>query len=116
MPEAFISITTSPGPGVGSGKLRISILRLPRKTAPRILPPNQGQTTFFIMRAAKKVVCPCFLGTLLIALLAHAQHLVGVALPPVELGEDLDFVKARVARGLDPAADARRSEERRVGK
>ena len=36
MPEAFISITTSPGPGVGSGKLRSSTLRLPRKTAPRI--------------------------------------------------------------------------------
>src|SRR2546422_5657128 len=40
------------------------------------------------------------------------SHLVGVALPPVELGEDLDLVKARVARALDPRADARqRSEE-----
>src|SRR6267378_1203404 len=93
MPEAFISITTSPGPGAGSGKLRTSILRLPRKTAPRILPPNQGQTTF--------------LSTPLIALLAHAQDLVWVALPPVELGEDLDLVKARVARAFDPGADAR---------
>src|SRR5687768_5053423 len=37
MPEAFISITTSPGPGVGSGKLRSSTFRLPRKTAPRTL-------------------------------------------------------------------------------
>src|SRR5438132_11287332 len=36
MPEAFISSTTSPGPGVGSGKLRSSTLRLPRKTTPRM--------------------------------------------------------------------------------
>src|SRR5512138_2145331 len=36
MPEAFISSTTSPGPGEGSGKLRSSTLRLPRKTTPRI--------------------------------------------------------------------------------
>src|SRR5690348_16466745 len=36
MPEAFISITTSPSPGVGSAKLRSSTLRLPRKTTPRI--------------------------------------------------------------------------------
>src|SRR5438477_4509444 len=36
MPEAFISSTTSPGPGVGSGKLRSSILRSPRKTTPRM--------------------------------------------------------------------------------
>ena len=39
-PEAFICNTTSPGPGVGSGKLRISIFLLPRNTAPRMpLPP-----------------------------------------------------------------------------
>src|SRR5258706_6796588 len=36
MPEAFMRITTSPGPGVGSGNVRISILRLPRNTAPRM--------------------------------------------------------------------------------
>src|SRR2546421_84647 len=36
MPEAFISITTSPGPGVGSGKLCSSTLRSPRKTTPRM--------------------------------------------------------------------------------
>src|SRR5262245_55746721 len=36
MPEAFISTTTSPGPGVGSGKFRISTRRLPRKSAPRM--------------------------------------------------------------------------------
>src|SRR6266446_2455070 len=36
MPEAFISSTTSPGPGVGSGKLRSSTLRSPRKTTPRM--------------------------------------------------------------------------------
>src|SRR3954462_14625664 len=35
MPEAFISSTTSPGPGVGSGKLFSSTLRSPRKTTPR---------------------------------------------------------------------------------
>src|SRR4051812_16024372 len=35
MPEAFISSTTSPGPGVGSGKLFSSTLRSPWKTAPR---------------------------------------------------------------------------------
>src|SRR5258708_13607410 len=34
MPEAFISSTTSPGPGVGSGKLFSSTLRSPRKTTP----------------------------------------------------------------------------------
>src|SRR4051812_11139334 len=37
MPEAFISSTTSPGPGVGSGKLRSSTLWSPRKTTPRTL-------------------------------------------------------------------------------
>src|SRR5258706_13655897 len=36
MPEAFIWITTSPGPGAGSGKVRISIFLLPRNTAPRM--------------------------------------------------------------------------------
>src|SRR5262245_8848795 len=36
MPEAFSSSTTSPGPGVGSGKFRISTRRLPRKSAPRM--------------------------------------------------------------------------------
>src|SRR4051812_50201028 len=35
MPEAFISSTTSPGPGAGSGKLLSSTLRSPRKTTPR---------------------------------------------------------------------------------
>src|SRR2546428_13624989 len=45
MPEAFISSTTSPGPGVGSGKLRSSTLRSPRKTTPRmrlVLPRELG--------------------------------------------------------------------------
>src|SRR2546428_2632169 len=45
MPEAFISSTTSPGPGVGSGKLRSSTLRSPRKTTPRmrlVLPRDLG--------------------------------------------------------------------------
>src|SRR5262245_62359767 len=32
-------MTTSPGPGVGSGRLRSSALRLPRKTAPRMTTP-----------------------------------------------------------------------------
>src|SRR6516162_772271 len=36
MPEAFISTTTSPGPGVGSGNSIISICRSPGKTTPRI--------------------------------------------------------------------------------
>src|SRR6266850_4674741 len=36
MPEAFIWITTSPAPGAGSGKLRSSTLRSPRKTTPRM--------------------------------------------------------------------------------
>src|SRR3954469_24080308 len=35
MPDAFISSTTSPGPGVGSGKFLSSTLRSPRKTTPR---------------------------------------------------------------------------------
>src|ERR687893_1349581 len=34
MPEALISSTTSPGPGVGSGKSRISTLRSPARTTP----------------------------------------------------------------------------------
>src|SRR5215470_8312366 len=34
MPEALISMTTSRGPGVGSGKSRSSSCRLPRKTTP----------------------------------------------------------------------------------
>src|SRR5882672_5139745 len=45
MPEAFISMTTSPGPGVGSGKLFSSTLRSPRKTTPRmrlVLPRDLG--------------------------------------------------------------------------
>src|SRR5260370_26989429 len=36
IPEAFISTTTSPGPGVGSGNSIISISRPPVKTTPRI--------------------------------------------------------------------------------
>src|SRR5262249_57569055 len=36
MPEAFISTTTSSGPGVGSGNSIISISRSPVKTTPRI--------------------------------------------------------------------------------
>src|SRR4051812_36407177 len=39
MPEAFIFTTTSPGPGVGSGKLRSSMRLLPRNTAPRTALP-----------------------------------------------------------------------------
>src|SRR5712671_4433058 len=41
MPEAFISTTTSPGPGVGSGNSISSISRSPVKTTPRI-----GSSTF----------------------------------------------------------------------
>src|SRR3984893_4072148 len=36
MPEAFISSTTSPGPGVGSGKVMISTARAPGNTTPRM--------------------------------------------------------------------------------
>src|SRR5882762_6773505 len=36
MPEAFISSTTSPGPGVGSGKVMISTTRSPGNTTPRM--------------------------------------------------------------------------------
>src|SRR5439155_13073125 len=36
IPEAFISTTTSPGPGVGSGNSISSISRPPVKTTPRI--------------------------------------------------------------------------------
>src|SRR3979490_2096884 len=36
MPEAFISRTTSPGPGVGSGKVMISPARPPGNTTPRM--------------------------------------------------------------------------------
>src|SRR5882757_7434352 len=36
MPEAFISSTTSPGPGVGSGKVMISTARSPENTTPRM--------------------------------------------------------------------------------
>src|SRR5882757_632630 len=36
MPEAFISSTTSPGPGVGSGKVMISTARSPGNTTPRM--------------------------------------------------------------------------------
>src|SRR6516164_4374401 len=38
IPEAFISTTTSPGPGVGSGNSTSSICRSPVKTTPRIGP------------------------------------------------------------------------------
>jgi hypothetical protein len=38
--EAFISTTTSPSPGVGSGKFIISSPRSPVKTTPRILPSS----------------------------------------------------------------------------
>src|SRR5213594_478278 len=36
MPEALMAMTTSPGPGVGSGNSRSSSFRLPRKTMPFI--------------------------------------------------------------------------------
>src|SRR5215470_17503355 len=39
MPEALISNTTSPGPGVGSGNSRSSNRRSPRNTTPRIASP-----------------------------------------------------------------------------
>ena len=38
MPDAFISSTASPGPGVGSSKVIVSTLRSPRNTTPRIAP------------------------------------------------------------------------------
>src|SRR5262249_30716598 len=38
MPEALISSTTSPGPGVGSGNSASSSLRLPSNVTPRIAP------------------------------------------------------------------------------
>src|SRR5574341_1565196 len=41
MPEALISNTTSPGPGVGSGNSRSSNRRSPRNTTPRISSPYQ---------------------------------------------------------------------------
>src|SRR5258708_6969330 len=87
MPEAFISITTSPGPGVGSGKLRTSTFRFPKNTAPRISGNPQK------------------------SLLADLENLVGIALPPVELGEDLDLVESRIARALDRGADARQVDD-----
>jgi hypothetical protein len=34
--------------------------------------------------------------------LADTKNLIGIALPPVELGEDLDLVEARVSRAFDP--------------
>src|ERR1700730_16280881 len=37
MPEALISITTSPGPGSGSRKFASSSLRLPKNVTPRIV-------------------------------------------------------------------------------
>src|SRR5437667_2283868 len=87
MPEAFIRITTSPGLGVGSGKSRTSIFRSPRKTAPRIS------------------------GHLPMSFLAHSKNFVGIAFPPVELGEDLDFVEARIARGFDPRSYPRQIDD-----
>src|SRR5436190_21623623 len=45
------------------------------------------------------------------ALDASAQHLVRVAPPPVELGEDLHFLEAGVAGALGPAADARQVDD-----
>src|SRR5262245_62953355 len=39
LPEALISNTTSPGPGVGSGNSRSSNRRSPRNTTPRISSP-----------------------------------------------------------------------------
>src|SRR5712671_6606329 len=52
IPEAFISTTTSPGPGVGSGNSIISISRSPVKTTPRITSspltePDENQPTPF---------------------------------------------------------------------
>src|SRR6185436_7230434 len=46
-----------------------------------------------------------------VALLAGGKHLVGTALPPVELGEDLHLVEAGVARGLHPRPDPRQVDD-----
>src|SRR5581483_7148689 len=45
MPDAFISTTTSRGPGVGSGKSRSSTVRSPGKTMP------------FISKTSRRLVC-----------------------------------------------------------
>ena len=38
------------------------------------------------------------------AIQANPEDFVGIALPPVELREDLDFLESRVAGGFNPAA------------
>jgi hypothetical protein len=46
-----------------------------------------------------------------VALLDDFKHLIRIALPLVELGEDLDLVKPGVARALDPGADVRQVDD-----
>src|SRR3954469_1359226 len=55
MPEALISITTSPGPGAGSGKSRISTRRSPASTTPFMRPaPSISSTRQCTPREGKR--------------------------------------------------------------
>src|SRR5690349_19490786 len=65
MPEAFISSTTSPGPGVGSGKVMISTARPPGKVTPRMASsvslfrgvyPNRGPSRAGMASACRKAL------------------------------------------------------------
>src|SRR2546425_10113130 len=90
MPEALMAMTTSPGPGVGSGNSRSSSFRLPRKTMPFM--------------------------SISFALVDESQERPPRAEPPqvlAERGDDAAGAARRAARGVRRDD---RSEERRVGK
>src|SRR4051812_4650703 len=94
MPEAFISITTSPGPGVGSGKLRSSTLRSPRKTTPRtrlVLPAGRAARPVQRHRRFRSLALPLLRVDDLAEEVELDGHVVGV------LEEDLEQLRVREA-------------------
>src|SRR5438552_18059642 len=89
MPEALMAMTTSPGPGVGSGNSRSSSFRLPRKTMPFM--------------------------SVSFALVDESQERPPRAEPPqvlAERGDDAAGAAPRAARGVGRGRHARRRPQR----
>src|SRR6266850_6083886 len=105
MPEAFISSTTSPGPGVGSGKLRSSTLRSPRKTTPRmrlVLPRELGLLAGRFAqrhRGGRALALPFLLVDALAEEVELDGHVVGV------LEEDLEERRCRIREAAEVHLD-----------
>src|SRR5689334_9201140 len=106
MPEAFISSTTSPGPGVGSGKLLSSTLRSPRKTAPRtrlVLLCDDGLLAGLPLqrhRRSRALALPLLLVDLLAEEVELDRHVVRI------LEEDLEQRRLGVGEAAEVHLDA----------